>query len=219
MAAGNPGPAPQRLTGGQTRFLSSLTDVRTHRRAPAQTRTLTDQPGVYLWKDAEGNVLYVGKAKRLRSRVRSYFAADHSASLKHQYLLRHIADVETIVTSNEAQSLLLENNLIKEYQPQIQRPSQGRQELSIHRRHPGRAVPPRAGHPPAGHSRRPLFRTVHRRGAAAEDPRDRPPPLHRAQLRRRPSAGAARSALSRLPHRPLPGALCRLAGVRRTTGR
>jgi excinuclease ABC subunit C len=81
--------------------------------------TLSDAPGVYLWKDAEGNVLYVGKAKRLRSRVRSYFAGDHTTSVKHQYLLRHIADVETIVVGSEAQSLLLENNLIKEYQPRF----------------------------------------------------------------------------------------------------
>ncbi len=94
--------------------MSELTDA-----LQRKLETVTDQPGVYLWKDAEGNVLYVGKAKRLRSRVRSYFAADHSASLKHQYLLRYISDVETIVTSNEAQSLLLENNLIKEYQPRF----------------------------------------------------------------------------------------------------
>jgi excinuclease ABC subunit C len=81
--------------------------------------TLPDQPGVYLWKDTQGTVLYVGKAKRLKSRVRSYFAADHGASIKNQYLLRHIADVETIVAGSEAQSLLLENNLIKEYQPRF----------------------------------------------------------------------------------------------------
>ena len=81
--------------------------------------TLTDQPGVYLWKDAEGNVLYVGKAKRLRSRVRSYFAADPGSSLKLAYLVRQIADIETIVVPSEAQSLLLENNLIKEYLPKF----------------------------------------------------------------------------------------------------
>jgi excinuclease ABC subunit C len=81
--------------------------------------TLPDQPGVYLWKDAEGNILYVGKAKRLRGRVRSYFATDHGTSLKNQYLVRNIEDIETIVTANEAQSLLLENNLIKEYQPKF----------------------------------------------------------------------------------------------------
>jgi excinuclease ABC subunit C len=81
--------------------------------------TLPDQPGVYLWKDSVGTVLYVGKATRLRSRVRSYFAGDQMASLKNQYLVRYISDVETIVTGNEAQSLLLENNLIKEYQPRF----------------------------------------------------------------------------------------------------
>jgi excinuclease ABC subunit C len=81
--------------------------------------TLTDQPGVYLWKDAEGNVLYVGKAKRLKSRVRSYFVADDAMSPKNLWLVRQIADVETIVVGNEAQSLLLENNLIKEYQPKF----------------------------------------------------------------------------------------------------
>ncbi len=81
--------------------------------------TLPDGPGVYLWKDAAGAVLYVGKAKRLRARVRSYFAADHADSPKTILLLRQIADVETIVVPDEAQSLLLENNLIKEYQPRF----------------------------------------------------------------------------------------------------
>jgi len=81
--------------------------------------TLPDGPGVYLWRDAEGEVLYVGKAKNLRSRVRSYFATDFPDSPKHRLLQRRIADVETIVVVNEAQSLLLENNLIKEYQPRF----------------------------------------------------------------------------------------------------
>jgi excinuclease ABC subunit C len=81
--------------------------------------TLPDAPGVYLWKDAQGGVLYVGKAKRLKSRVRSYFANDAAASIKNVYLQRYIADVETIVVTSEAQSLLLENNLIKEYQPRF----------------------------------------------------------------------------------------------------
>lgn len=81
--------------------------------------TLSEQPGVYLWKDVAGDVIYVGKAKRLRSRVRSYFAADEAMSPKNQWLVRQIADVETIVVANEAQSLLLENNLIKEYQPKF----------------------------------------------------------------------------------------------------
>lgn len=81
--------------------------------------TLPDGPGVYLWKDDAGAVLYVGKAKNLRSRVRSYFATDFRESLKNRWLQREIADVETIVVQNEAQSLLLENNLIKEYLPRF----------------------------------------------------------------------------------------------------
>ena len=54
---------------------------------------LPESPGVYLWKDAEGKILYVGKAKRLRSRVRSYFASDHVASVKTQALVRQVADL------------------------------------------------------------------------------------------------------------------------------
>ncbi len=81
--------------------------------------TLPDGPGVYLWKDQAGLVLYVGKAKNLRSRVRSYFTSDHAASPKNQLLVRQIADVETIVVFSETQSLLLENNLIKEHLPRF----------------------------------------------------------------------------------------------------
>jgi excinuclease ABC subunit C len=81
--------------------------------------TLPEGPGVYLWKDANGQVLYVGKAKRLKQRVRSYFAADFDSSPKNLLLRRLIADVETIVVASEAQSLILENNLIKEYRPRF----------------------------------------------------------------------------------------------------
>src|SRR5215207_3965735 len=81
--------------------------------------TLPDGPGVYLWKDAQGEILYVGKAKRLKSRVRSYFAADFDDSPKNRLLQRLIADVETIVVPSEAQSLILENNFIKEYRPRF----------------------------------------------------------------------------------------------------
>ena len=81
--------------------------------------TLPDGPGVYLWKDAAGCVLYVGKAANLRSRVRSYLADDFPDSPTRQLFLSRIADVETIVVPNETQSLLLENNLIKEYQPRF----------------------------------------------------------------------------------------------------
>ena len=85
----------------------------------AKVPHLPESPGVYLWKDPEGRVLYVGKAKRLRSRVRSYFAADHAESVKTQALVRQVADLETIVVPSEAHALILEANLIKEYRPRF----------------------------------------------------------------------------------------------------
>lgn len=80
---------------------------------------LPESPGVYLWKDASGTVLYVGKAKRLRSRVRSYFGSDHWESVKTQALVRLIAELDTIVVPTEAHALILEANLIKEYRPRF----------------------------------------------------------------------------------------------------
>jgi len=78
---------------------------------------LPESPGVYLWRDREGTVLYVGKAKRLRSRVRSYVAADHVESIKTRALMLSAANLETIVVPTEAEALILEANLIKEYHP------------------------------------------------------------------------------------------------------
>ena len=80
---------------------------------------LPDGPGVYLWKGTDGRILYVGKAKRLRSRVRSYFGQDHMESPKTRHLVNQIADLETIVVPSEAHALILEANLIKEYRPRF----------------------------------------------------------------------------------------------------
>ena len=76
-------------------------------------------PGVYLMKGADGEVLYVGKAKSLRSRVRSYFGAGAADSLKTRELVRRIRDFETIVVGSEPEALFLENNLIKEHHPRF----------------------------------------------------------------------------------------------------
>src|SRR5437763_13667683 len=80
---------------------------------------LPDGPGVYLWKGRDGSTIYVGKAKRLRSRVRSYFANDQLESLKPRHLVGLIAVLETIVVPTEAHALILETNLIKEYRPRF----------------------------------------------------------------------------------------------------
>ena len=81
--------------------------------------SLPDRPGVYLWKNGVGEVLYVGKAKSLRARVPAYFAPDHQDTPERAALTTQIADLETIIVPNEAQALLLENNLIKEHQPRF----------------------------------------------------------------------------------------------------
>src|SRR6059058_4725471 len=80
---------------------------------------LPESPGVYLWRDAQGKVLYVGKAKRLRSRVRSYVASDHRESLKTRALMQQVEALDTIVVPSEAHALILEANLIKEYSPRF----------------------------------------------------------------------------------------------------
>ncbi len=80
---------------------------------------LPDRPGVYLWKDVGGGILYVGKAKSLRARVPSYFGPDGGATPERAALISQIADLETIIVPNEAQALLLENNLIKEHRPRF----------------------------------------------------------------------------------------------------
>jgi excinuclease ABC subunit C len=80
---------------------------------------LPDGPGVYLWKSGDGKILYVGKAKKLRSRVRSYFAQDHEGSPRIRHLVNQIRDLETIVVPSEAHALILEANLIKEYRPRF----------------------------------------------------------------------------------------------------
>jgi excinuclease ABC subunit C len=83
-------------------------------------RTLPAQPGVYLYKNAEGEVIYVGKAKNLRARVRSYFAEGvGEANAKTGSLLREAVDVAYIVVANNKEALALENNLIKQKKPRF----------------------------------------------------------------------------------------------------
>jgi excinuclease ABC subunit C len=80
---------------------------------------LPDQPGVYIFKDRSGDVLYIGKAARLADRVRSYFlkSADHTP--KTALLVSQIADVETMVTRSELEALILESNLVKRHRPRF----------------------------------------------------------------------------------------------------
>ncbi|MFM8569530.1 MAG: excinuclease ABC subunit UvrC, partial [Candidatus Kapaibacterium sp.] len=78
---------------------------------------LPTKPGVYLHKNSDGLIIYVGKAKNIRQRVRQYFDANRIADAKTRALVTKISDIDVIVTDSEAEALLLENNLIKEHKP------------------------------------------------------------------------------------------------------
>lgn len=80
-------------------------------------RDLPDRPGVYQYYDKDGKILYVGKAKNLKKRVSSYFRRDESLVGKVRILVQKIADIQVVVVDTELDALLLENNLIKKYQP------------------------------------------------------------------------------------------------------
>lgn len=81
------------------------------------TNAIPDQPGVYQFFDREGKIIYIGKAKNLKKRVASYFNKQRYASNKLKILVSRITDIKYIVVNSESDALLLENNLIKKYQP------------------------------------------------------------------------------------------------------
>jgi len=80
-------------------------------------QSLPHKPGIYLHKDADGHILYVGKATSLHARVRQYFVDPADLSPKNRALVSHIADIEFIVVGSEVEALILENEYIKRYQP------------------------------------------------------------------------------------------------------
>ena len=82
-----------------------------------KAESLPMRPGVYVFKDESGRPIYVGKAKSLRARVRSYFQESHAVDDKRDLMLEAAHDLETILVDNEHESMALENNLIKQYKP------------------------------------------------------------------------------------------------------
>ena len=83
----------------------------------SQVKTMPQKPGVYLMRNKKGEVIYVGKATRLKSRVRSYFGSSKSMEPKTRILKDHIADIEYIICANSGEALILESTLIKRHQP------------------------------------------------------------------------------------------------------
>ncbi len=86
-------------------------------RLKSQIPRLPLEPGVYLFKDARGEIIYVGKAKELRTRVRNYFREGGDGRYHVPFLVQRVHDIDYIVTGTEQEALILENNLIKKHRP------------------------------------------------------------------------------------------------------
>ncbi|MDR2382438.1 MAG: excinuclease ABC subunit UvrC [Prevotellaceae bacterium] len=89
----------------------------TKKKVETKVKLLPDEPGVYQFIDVDGNIIYVGKAKNLRKRVSSYFVTKADREIKSQIMVKKIADIQHVITLSESDALLLENNMIKQYQP------------------------------------------------------------------------------------------------------
>ncbi|NET31625.1 MAG: excinuclease ABC subunit UvrC [Cyanothece sp. SIO1E1] len=95
----------------------TLTLVKDPERLEARLKEIPQEPGVYYMRDASDCILYIGKSKKLRSRVRSYFRDSHALNPRIALMVMQIAEIEFIVTDTEAEALALEANLIKQHQP------------------------------------------------------------------------------------------------------
>ncbi|WP_254976951.1 excinuclease ABC subunit UvrC [Cyanobium sp. Lug-B] len=110
---GTPGGTPSGHSGGDV--VGPLLLQR--ERLSARLRELPAEPGCYLMRDASDRILYIGKSKSLRARVRSYFRDSHDISPRIALMVRQVCEIEFIVTDSEAEALALESNLIKNHQP------------------------------------------------------------------------------------------------------
>ena len=181
--------------------------------------TIPDAPGSYQFKDAEGRVIYVGKAKSLRSRLSNYFQNPRNLQPRTAQMVATAETVEWIQVRNDVEALMLEYSLIKQHQPRFNIRLQGRQELPVPRRHHERRVAP--GHGDAGLEAqgRALLRSLRPR---LRHPRDaRPaaahvPDPHLLGQQARPPREAGQ-AVPAVPHREVLGPVRRRDRRRRTT--
>ena len=155
---------------------------------------LPTEPGVYLMKDRRGKIIYVGKAANLRDRVRQYFQPASGDTRDFVPLLEGIvADIETVVTGNEKEALLLENNLIKQHQPRFNVKLTDDKNYLVLRLDPRARLAAPRGRAQDGRRRRALLRPVPFGHRVPRGPARGEPPLPAAHLHR-PHAGQPRSA-------------------------
>ena len=109
--------SPSRTSRNLLSLLIGRIDMTTPNKLKKKLDNLPSSPGVYLFKDSKGKILYVGKGKDLRKRVLSYFREKNHSSAKTQVLIKKVSDVDFIITASEKEALILESNLIKHHQP------------------------------------------------------------------------------------------------------
>ena len=189
-----------------------------HDRPP--TGSIPDAPGSYQFYDAEGRVLYVGKAKSLRHRLPNYWQKSAQLGPRTAQMVAQADHVEWVVVDSEVDALILEHSLIQAHLPEVQRPPQGRQELPVARRHAQRGVAAPGRGPRAQAQGRPLLRPLRQRRRHpqhARPPRQELPGAH-VLGHQVHAARAPGPPLPALRHRPLLGPVRRRGrprGVRR----
>lgn len=124
-------------------------------------KMLPERPGVYIMRDESDVVIYVGKARILKNRVRQYFQSGYKPE-KVAAMVARIEDFSYIITATEIDALALENNLIKKIQAEIQYPSERRQNVSVYQSAYERKVSAFFDYQ-KNHERRKIFRSVHGR--------------------------------------------------------
>ncbi len=171
-------------------------------------RTLPTQPGCYLYKNAEGEVIYVGKAKNLRARVRSYFLEASQANAKTGSLMREAVDVEYITVANEHEALALENNLIKQKKPRFNILLRDDKTYPYIKLTLERPLPQGLRHAPPAQGRQRLLRPLLPRQPRLPPGRPHPPQLPDSQLQGR-SVALPSARLPAVLHQALPRPLRR----------
>jgi excinuclease UvrABC nuclease subunit len=141
------------------------------------------RPGVYLMRDKSAKVIYIGKAKDLRARVRAYFNNSDERS-QIQFLVRRVEDIEVLVTSNDKEALILENNLIKQYKPRYNIRLKDDKSYSEHKGDDAAPLAAYPGDPQDRQGRQPLLRSLFFGGGGAGDHRHHRKAFFAAQLHR-----------------------------------
>ena len=100
-----------------TKSHEALPLLKTPERLENRLKEIPPEPGVYLMRDATDRIVYIGKSRKLRTRVRSYFRESQKLTERIAMMVRLVTDIEFIVTDTEAEALALEANLIKQHQP------------------------------------------------------------------------------------------------------